>query len=133
MRVDTTQNPPKIAGRVRSVGHKSHGLVSYQGSYLMLDSDNGALISLDFPASGNTGVDGKPKGPSTRLLWKAPEPGRFLKGLAVMDDVAYFGVSEWAPRSARDDPKSNCQLAAYDLRENKLLWRREVSYVLSTA
>jgi hypothetical protein len=123
--VDTTQDPPKIAGRVRGVGHKSHGLVSYQGSYIMLDSDNGALISLDFPTSGSVDAS-KPKGPTTRTLWQAPEAGRFLKGLAIMDDVAYFGVSEWAPRSARDDPKSNCQLAAFDLKEGKLLWRKEV-------
>jgi hypothetical protein len=44
-----------------------------------------------------------------------------------MDDVAYFGISAWAPRAARDDPSSNCQLAAYDLVAGKLLWRREVS------
>lgn len=37
-------------------------------------------------------------------------------------------MSEWAPRSARDDPRSNCQLAAYDLLHGKLLWRREVGY-----
>lgn len=51
---------------------------------------------------------------------------RFLKGLTVVDDVAYFGISEWAPRDARDDPRSNCQLAAFDLVHSKLLWRREV-------
>jgi hypothetical protein len=44
----------------------------------------------------------------------------------VVDDVAYFGISEWAPRDARDDPRTNCQLAAFDLLANKLLWRREV-------
>jgi hypothetical protein len=51
---------------------------------------------------------------------------RFLKGLAIVDDVAYFGVSPWAPRSARDDPRSNNQLAAFDLVNQRLLWRREV-------
>jgi hypothetical protein len=51
---------------------------------------------------------------------------RFLKGLAIVDDIAYFGISPWAPRSARDDPRSNNQLAAFDLVNQRLLWRREV-------
>jgi hypothetical protein len=51
---------------------------------------------------------------------------RFLKGLCIVDDVAYFGISPWAPRFARDDPKSNNQLAAFDLLNMRLLWRREV-------
>lgn len=40
--------------------------------------------------------------------------------------MAYFGISPWAPRSARDDPQSNNQLAAFDLVNQRLLWRREV-------
>jgi hypothetical protein len=51
---------------------------------------------------------------------------RFLKGLAIVDDIAYFGISPWAPRSARDDPQANNQLAAFDLNTQQLLWRREV-------
>lgn len=64
--------------------------------------------------------------PQVNHLWKAPEPNRFLKGLAVVDDIAYFGVSEWAPRDARDDPRSNNELAAFDLMHDRLLWRRQV-------
>lgn len=55
-----------------------------------------------------------------------PEGGKFLKGLAVLDDVAYFGISTWAPRQIRDSPDQNCQIAAFDLIEGRLLWRRDV-------
>jgi hypothetical protein len=47
--------------------------------------------------------------------------------LAVVDDIAYFGISPWAPRSARDDPQSNNELAAFDLISGNLLWRRQVT------
>lgn len=30
------------------------------------------------------------------------EEGKFLKGLAVLDDIAYFGITTWANRSVRD-------------------------------
>jgi hypothetical protein len=38
--------------RIASVGTKAHGLVSWGKDILMLDSDNGALVSLDV-ASGD--------------------------------------------------------------------------------
>jgi len=56
---------------------------------------------------------------------------KFLKGLAVIDDVAYFGVSVWSERSARGDPSQDSELAAFCLRGMELLWRREVSLTLS--
>ena len=73
--------------------------------------------------------------------WASPEDGctavadtvqvrdgkKFLKGLAVIDDIAYFGVSVWSERSARGDPSQDSELAAFCLRSMKLLWRREVS------
>jgi hypothetical protein len=90
--------------------------VRWRGAFVLLDSDSGALSLLR--VSNGTA--------KTTRLWAAPEPDRFLKGLAVVDDVAYFGVSAWAPRSARDDPRSNNELAAFDLAANRLLWRREV-------
>lgn len=57
---------------------------------------------------------------------QAPDDGKFLKGLAVVNDVAYFGVSVFAPRSARQDPEVDSELAAFDLRARRLLWRRRV-------
>ena len=57
---------------------------------------------------------------------QAPEGGKFLKGLSVVNDVAYFGVSVFAPRSARQDPEVDSELAAFDLVAGELLWRRIV-------
>lgn len=59
-------------------------------------------------------------------LTQVPEEGKFLKGLAVLDDVAYFGITTWAERSVRDSPDAHGELAAYDLVKGRLLWRRVV-------
>jgi hypothetical protein len=56
-----------------------------------------------------------------------PEEGKFLKGLAVLDDIAYFGITTWAERSVRDSRDNDGELAAFDLVSNRLLWRRTVS------
>jgi hypothetical protein len=32
------------------------------------------------------------------LLLQVPEEGKFLKGLAVLDDIAYFGITTWSHR-----------------------------------
>lgn len=58
-----------------------------------------------------------------------PEEGKFLKGLAVLDDIAYFGITTWAERSVRDSPDNDGELAAFDLVSNRLLWRRTVSEI----
>ena len=56
-----------------------------------------------------------------------PDGKKFLKGLTVIDDIAYFGVSIWSERSARGDPSQDSEVAAFCLRGMELLWRREVS------
>lgn len=63
-------------------------------------------------------------------MTQVPGEGKFLKGLAVVDEVAYFGISPHAERSMRADPKLDCELAAFQLLENRLLWRRKVQYCL---
>jgi hypothetical protein len=60
------------------------------------------------------------------LLLQVPDKGKFLKGLAVVDDVAYFGISDWQHREQRDDPRSDSELAAFCLRGMSLLWRQQV-------
>lgn len=61
------------------------------------------------------------------LLVQGSGEGNFLKGLAVIDDVAYFGISPRAERSMRANPELDCELAALDLLEKRLLWRRKVT------
>jgi hypothetical protein len=50
----------------------------------------------------------------------------YTKGLAVIDDVAYFGISPAQPKEGRADTSLDCELVAYDLVEGRLLWRRKV-------
>lgn len=55
-----------------------------------------------------------------------PDKDKFLKGLAVIDDMAYFGISVWSTRAARGDASHDSELAAFCLRGMTLLWRRTV-------
>ncbi len=57
---------------------------------------------------------------------QVPEGGKFLKGLAVIDDTAFFGVSIFSKREARGDPAADSQLAALCLRRMSLQWRKQV-------
>lgn len=62
-------NSQAIIGRVQHVGEKAHGLVPWQGAYVMLDSDNGALMALDLTQSSDA------TGFRVHKLWEAPEQG----------------------------------------------------------
>jgi hypothetical protein len=70
-----TQNPTPadadsaIVGRVQRVGQKAHGLVPWQGAYILLDSESGALMALDLTGAAAG------KGFNLHKLWHAPEPG----------------------------------------------------------
>ena len=51
----------------------------------------------------------------------------FLKGLIVVNDVAYFGKSPPMERQGRDGPKVACDLVAVDLLRRKLLFVDKVA------
>jgi outer membrane protein assembly factor BamB len=106
--------PAHEVSRITGVGLKAHGLVAWGRELLLLDSDSGALVTLN-PDTGDM-LD----------VWVVPEENKFLKGLAVLDDIAYFGVTTWAERSVRDSRDNHGELAAFDLVANRLLWRRTV-------
>jgi hypothetical protein len=57
------------------------------------------------------------------VLWTAPEGGKFLKGLCVINDVAYFGISVFSPRNIRQDPSADSELGAFDLLQFQLISR----------
>lgn len=113
--LDMTSEPPRELLRIKGVGTKAHGLVEWGSKLIMLDSDAGTLVQLD-PYTSN--VDD---------IWAVPEGGKFLKGLAVIDDTAYFGINVWSQRSERDDPETAEELAAVDLIQRRLVWRRRVA------
>ncbi|GLC58284.1 hypothetical protein PLESTB_001341600 [Pleodorina starrii] len=119
VKIDPNADPrPRVTREVKHVGLKAHGLVAWRRQFVMLDSENGALVAVD-PDTG-----------AVRQIWKTPmteEPSKFLKGLCVVDDVAYFGINVWGERSQRDSVTNNAELAAVDLATGALLWRRTVA------
>eukprot|EP00798_Chlamydomonas_sp_ICE-L_P018684 gene18684-25204_t len=60
------------------------------------------------------------------LMFMDPRGKIFIKGLAVVDDVAYFCMSIGGRRKVRVKADNNCELGALDLTKNVLLWKREV-------
>ncbi|PNW88504.1 hypothetical protein CHLRE_01g032400v5 [Chlamydomonas reinhardtii] len=118
VKIDLAADPrPRVVAQVKGVGHKAHGLVAWGSSFVVLDSENGAL-SLVNPSTGEV-----------KRHFKFPgeeDPPKFLKGLCVVDDVAYFGVNVWGSRDSRDSADNEAELAAVDLVSGELLWRRRV-------
>ena len=89
-------------------GSECHNPLFHKGAVLYLLSAVGGLARLSSNGSSTT-------------LWTAG-PGWFAKGLAVVDDIAYFGVS---PKAHRGDERTNVpsKLVAYGLDANKVLSR----------
>ena len=130
------------AVRHKHVGMHAHGLVIWGDMLLILDSGHGALVAVH-SATGHRQKMWQvkircPLGFAVynaltlqvnrlRLFVQAPGDGNFLKGLAVVGNVAYFGISPLAERSKRSDPRLNCELAAFHLLEKRLLWIRKVA------
>ena len=100
--------------RLQNIGDKSHGAVQWRGFIISLNSDNAALMKV------NT------KNGRTEQLWQDDREKRYLKGLCVVDDVAFFGIAKAQERQRRDSGELNCEIGAYDLIEGVLLWRRQV-------
>ena len=49
-----------------------------------------------------------------------------MKGLTVVENVAYFGIAEFGDRSTRDSQDKTSEVAAFDLHSRRLLWRTTV-------
>ncbi|MEW5319959.1 MAG: hypothetical protein WDW38_011069 [Sanguina aurantia] len=115
VKLDMATNPPTEVARLKHVGNKAHGLVLWHQLFVVLDSAMGRLVTVDPYSDGRVVV-----------IWQCPSQQVFLKGLVVVDDVAYFGVSRSLARSKRADPEADSELAAVDLGLGALLWRRQV-------
>jgi hypothetical protein len=103
---------------IEGVGTKAHGLVPWEGGFLILNSGEGQLCLFTPPrASASTRDSGR-----LETLW-TDSRGTFMKGLTVIEDVAYFGIAEFGARSDRDDAAKTAEVGAYDLRAKKFLWR----------
>ena len=98
--------------RLPNIGFKSHGAVFWRDGLIALDSDNAALMHVDL----STGA--------TAHLWTCADHAFYLKGLCIVDDIAFFGLAKQQSRQHRDAADLECELAAFDLREGVLLWQR---------
>lgn len=114
-----------------------HALVWWRNALLFLNSTVGGLTMMQWPASANErGTSSPNPDPTFRTLWFAG-PAYFAKGLAVVDDVAYIGLSLKSSASVliggnksrqrararmnRNDVSS--EIVAIDLVHEQLQWR----------
>lgn len=106
----------EVAKVASDVGGMSHGLVHWRGVLLVLDSQGAALMAVD------------PETEERHILWRAnAEPKLpFLKGLAVVDDIAYIGVSQQRERSQRNDPSLDSKVVAVHLLHREVMWALEL-------
>jgi hypothetical protein len=102
-----------IVQTLENVGIKSHSLSLWRGKIITLSSGEGRLLCVD-----------RYRKKQTVVLWEDPNQA-FLKGLCVVDDVAYFGIAPKLDRQNRADTKHMAEVAAFDLISETLLWRRK--------
>jgi hypothetical protein len=103
---------------ISRVGTKAHGLVPWEGGFVILNSGEGQLC-LFTPPEINAGPDARG---TLETLW-ADEDKTFMKGLTVIEGVAYFGIAEFGDRANRDDSSKTAEVGAFDLRRREFLWR----------
>jgi hypothetical protein len=93
-------------------GLGSHDVTPWEDSFLTVDSLHGGLLRVNRCTQ------------QTRMLWC--EEGKFTKGLCVEGGIAYFGVSPPSQREMRY--QVICELVAFDLLNERLLWRRPMPF-----
>jgi len=111
---------------IKNVGDQAHGMVFIENgeAAILLSSRDARLIKLQMPR--NCFEEGGEVIAQVKTIWKSQnsvgEP-KFLKGLAVVDGIAYFGMSDFkSSRAARKTVVSS--LVAVDLSTGKQLWVR---------
>lgn len=118
---------------VSGVGKMAHGIVKLDTehrpgheSFLILSSRDTKLVVVTVPANCQGVVSGAS---SRQVLWEyqpsTPEQNdMFLKGLVVVDQVAYFGLSRFE-QTRLGRLRSKVALVAFDLATQKELWIRQ--------
>jgi hypothetical protein len=97
------------------------GGLPLEDRWLTLNSGEGQVLVLE--GLEEEALGGPPM--RAKVLWADAEK-TFMKGLAAVDGVAYFGISEWGDRDERASPEKRAEVAAFDLNAGFLLWRRWV-------
>ncbi len=96
--------------RFEDVGEHSHDVSLWRDHFALCDSRSGALILVDRATH------------AARTVFA--EEGSFTKGLAIEGDTAWFAISAAATRAERF--AVSCDLVAYDLAADQMLWRRAI-------
>ena len=103
---------------IERVGTKAHGLVPWEGGFVILNSGEGQLCLFTPP---DAAAPPDPRG-AMEVLW-TDQDRTFMKGLTVIEGVAYFGIAEFGNRANRDDASKTAEVGAFDLRRREFLWR----------
>ena len=103
---------------IERVGTKAHGLVPWEGGFVILNSGEGQLC-LFTPPDAAAPPDARG---AMEVLW-TDQDRTFMKGLTVIEGVAYFGIAEFGNRANRDDASKTAEVGAFDLRRREFLWR----------
>ena len=109
-------------------GKSSHGAVQARNgkSLFVLDSGGGALLRLDPPDASSTEPDEDGNvTPQITVLWRDPKR-TFLKGLCVIEGVAYLGLSEFGSRADRASMDKTADLVAVRVADGQELFRKTV-------
>ncbi|GBG28472.1 Hypothetical Protein FCC1311_046952 [Hondaea fermentalgiana] len=110
---------------LEQVGKQAHGFVLVDGgaAAIMLSSKDAALVRVEIPSSCRGQVSMKA---TVNVLWQHEQEdgqAKFLKGLAVVDRVAYFGMSDF--KSSRGErARVATSLVAVNIDTGEKLWER---------
>ena len=91
-----------ITEKYLGVGSQSHGAVQWKEGMLVF-VDSHSLSLLDTTSHVVT------------KLWGSDDDA-FIKGLCVVDDIAFFGIGQAQERQNRQNFDLNCDIIAFDLR-----------------
>jgi len=95
----------RIIRKIKNIGHEAHGLTFWNDSLVTLDSAGGKLVRIVLATN------------EKHVLWQCSKQSCFLKGLAIMGGVAYFGMAQ--KQTARlDRINVNCTLVQVSLLDN---------------
>mmetsp|Transcript_4963 Transcript_4963/g.10317 ORF Transcript_4963/g.10317 Transcript_4963/m.10317 type:complete len:1029 (-) Transcript_4963:154-3240(-) len=111
---------------IENVGKQVHGFVMVDNgqSVISLSSKDAALIKIDMPKNCNGQMTVQA---SKTVIWQhtaiSTAKPKFLKGLIVVDRIAYFGMSDFmSSREARGEVETS--LIAVNIDTGKQLWER---------
>jgi len=102
-----------VVKRIENVGLQSHGAVQMGDFIIFLDSNHASLARINLETE------------RIETLYSLDEEV-FLKGLCVIDGIAFFGIAPSQRRQNRADENLQCEIAAFDMEQYRLLFRRRV-------